>query len=131
MRTTNYALTMNLLGNILWLLFGGLFSFFAYLFGGFLLCCTIVGIPWGLQLFKLAPAVLAPFGKRVETTPASGGCLALFCNIVWILSGGLGLALGHIALGILLFLTIIGIPFAKQHFKLVEVSLMPFGKRIV
>ncbi|TCJ18634.1 YccF domain-containing protein [Flaviaesturariibacter flavus] len=122
---------MNLLGNIIWIIFGGLFAFFAYVFGGILLCCTVVGVPWGLQLFKLAPAVLAPFGKRIVSAPSAGGCLALFCNIVWILCGGLGLAIGHIVLGILFFITIIGIPFARQHFKLVEVSLMPFGKRVV
>ncbi|RYY96163.1 MAG: YccF domain-containing protein [Chitinophagaceae bacterium] len=122
---------MNLLGNIIWLVFGGLFTALGYIIGGFLLCCTIVGIPWGLQLFKLAPAVLAPFGKQIVSEPTGGGCLALFCNIVWILFGGLGLAIGHIVLGILFFITIIGIPFARQHFKLVEVSLMPFGKRVV
>jgi uncharacterized membrane protein YccF (DUF307 family) len=74
--------------------------------------------------------VLWPFGKTVVSTAGSGGCLTLLLNILWILSGGLWLAIGHICFGILLFVTIIGIPFAKQHFKLVEISLMPFGKRI-
>jgi uncharacterized membrane protein YccF (DUF307 family) len=122
---------MNLLGNIIWLVFGGLFAFFSYICGGIVLCITIIGIPFGLQLFKLAPAVLAPFGKEIVSTPSSGGCLATLCNIIWIFSGGLGMALGHIILGAFFYITIIGIPFGRQHFKLVEVSLMPFGKRII
>lgn len=121
---------MNLLGNILWLIFGGLISALGYLLGGVALCCTIVGIPWGIQCFKLAGLVLWPFGKQVINKNSNSGCLSLFCNIVWLLCGGLGVALSHIFFGILLFITIIGIPFARQHFKLIEISLMPFGKTI-
>lgn len=121
---------MNTIGNIIWLIFGGLISALGYVWGGFILCCTIVGIPWGLQCFKIAGLVLWPFGKQVVNTESRHGCLSLFCNIIWLLCGGLGIALSHIFFGILLFITIIGIPFARQHFKLIEISLMPFGKTI-
>ncbi|MGN6163961.1 MAG: YccF domain-containing protein [Flavisolibacter sp.] len=122
---------MNTLGNIIWLLFGGLFSVLGYCVGGFALCLTIIGIPFGLQCFKLAGFVLWPFGRRAVSTASSGGCLSVLLNIVWIVCGGLWIAIGHIVFGFLLFITIIGIPLARQHFKLVEISLMPFGKTIV
>ena len=122
---------MNTLGNIIWLIFGGLISALGYLAGGIILCLTIVGIPFGLQCFKLAGVVLWPFGRMAVNTSSASGCLPLLLNIIWILCGGLWLAIGHIAFGILLLLTIIGIPFARQHFKLIEISLMPFGKQIV
>ncbi|MEP6676559.1 MAG: YccF domain-containing protein [Ferruginibacter sp.] len=122
---------MNSLGNIIWLIFGGLFSALGYIIGGFVLCITVVGLPWGLQCFKIAGLVLMPFGKKVVSNSNSSGCLSLFCNIIWICCGGLYTALVHICFGILFAITIIGIPFARQHFKLVEVSLMPFGKSII
>jgi uncharacterized membrane protein YccF (DUF307 family) len=122
---------MNLLGNIIWLLFGGLFAAIGYFFGGILLCITIVGIPWGLQCFKLAGLVLMPFGKKVVSDSRSSGCLSTLCNIIWIFSGGLYTAIVHIVMGLLLYITIIGIPWGKQHFKLVEISLAPFGRRVV
>ncbi len=122
---------MNLLGNIIWLLFGGLFSALGYFVGGFVLCLTIIGIPFGLQCFKLGVLMLWPFGKQVVSTTTNTGCLPLLLNIIWILCGGLWLAIGHVVFGLLLFITIIGIPFARQHFKMVEIALMPFGKEIV
>ncbi|HEY0039699.1 MAG TPA: YccF domain-containing protein [Flavisolibacter sp.] len=122
---------MNTLGNLLWLLFGGLITALGYLVGGAVLCCTIIGIPFGLQCFKLAGFILWPFGRMAVSTSSSGGCLAVLLNIVWILCGGLWIAIGHIVFGLLLAITIIGIPFARQHFKLVEISLVPFGKKIV
>ena len=122
---------MRTLGNIVWLIFGGLYSAIGYVFGGFGLCLTIIGIPFGLQCFKLAAFVIWPFGRMAVSTPTSGGCLILFLNIIWIVIAGLWLAIGHVFFGLLLCLTIIGIPFGKQHFKLVEISLMPFGKTIV
>jgi uncharacterized membrane protein YccF (DUF307 family) len=79
----------------------------------------------------MAGFVLWPFGRKAVTNPSSSGTISVFLNIIWIVFGGVWLALTHIAFGILLFITIIGIPFARQHFKLVEISLMPFGKRIV
>jgi uncharacterized membrane protein YccF (DUF307 family) len=122
---------MNALGNIIWLLFGGLLSALGYIIGGAVLCFTIVGIPFGLQCFKLAGFILWPFGRMAVSTSAGSGCLYLVLNIIWIIVGGLWLAIGHIFWGLLLCITVIGIPFGKQHFKLIEVSLMPFGKTIV
>lgn len=121
---------MNLIGNIIWLIFGGFIAALGYFFGGLVLCITVVGIPWGLQCFKIAGFVLWPFGKQVVSNTANTGCLSLCCNIIWLLCGGIYTALVHIVFGILLFITVIGIPFARQHFKLVALSLMPFGKSI-
>ncbi|MGB4843387.1 MAG: YccF domain-containing protein [Ferruginibacter sp.] len=121
---------MNPLYNLLWLIFGGFFAALGYLWGGIILCITVVGIPWGLQCFKLAGLVLWPFGKKVVSSSNDTGCLTILANIVWLLSGGLYTALMHIFFGLLLTITIIGIPFAKQHFKLIEISMMPFGKTV-
>ena len=121
---------MNLTGNLIWLIFGGFFSALGYFFGGILLCITVVGIPWGLQCFKMAGLVLWPFGKEVVISSNDTGCLSLLFNIIWLLSGGLYTALVHIFFGLMLSITIIGIPFARQHFKLIEISMMPFGKTI-
>jgi uncharacterized membrane protein YccF (DUF307 family) len=121
---------MNLSGNIIWLIFGGFAAALGYFFGGIVLCLTVVGIPWGLQCFKIAGLVLWPFGRQVVSDSGNTGCLSVVFNIVWLLCGGLYTALVHVVFGILLFITIIGIPFARQHFKLVELSLMPFGKTI-
>lgn len=122
---------MNGIGNILWLLFGGLWAALGYLVGGSVLCVTIVGIPWGLQCFKLAGLVLWPFGRQVVSSSQQSGCLNSLFNIIWILCGGWYTALVHIVMGILLSLTIIGIPWGRQHFKLIEISLMPFGKTVI
>jgi uncharacterized membrane protein YccF (DUF307 family) len=121
---------MDLFGNLIWLIFGGLLAALGYLIGGLVLCITIVGIPWGLQCFKLAGLVLWPFGKRVISDSQNAGCLSMFCNIIWILFGGWYTALVHLVMGLILCITIIGIPWGKQHFKLIEISLMPFGKRV-
>lgn len=121
----------NLLGNIIWVIFGGLFAALGYFVGGFLLCITIIGIPFGLQCFKIGLFVLRPFGLAAVTTDSSAGCLSLIFNVLWILWGGLAAAFSHLVFGCILCLTIIGIPFGLQHFKLIEVSLMPFGKSIV
>jgi uncharacterized membrane protein YccF (DUF307 family) len=122
---------MNTVGNLIWLVFGGFVTALGYVIGGAILCFTIVGIPFGLQCFKLAVFILWPFGREAVGTPSSGGCLVTLLNIIWLLFGGLWIAIAHIIFGLLLFITIIGIPFGRQHFKLVEISLMPFGKRIV
>jgi len=122
---------MNFIGNLIWIIFGGLFAALGYFFGGIILCITIIGIPFGLQCFKIAGMVLAPFGRKVMNTESASGCLSLFANIIWLLFGGLWTALNHLIWGIILAITIVGLPFAKQHFKLIELSLMPFGKKIV
>ncbi len=122
---------MNFIGNLIWLIFGGLAAALGYIAGGFVLCITVVGIPWGMQCFKIASLVLWPFGKKVVSGGSGTGCLSLFCNIIWLLCGGLYTAFIHLVFAALLFITIIGIPFAKQHIKLMELSFMPFGKRVV
>jgi uncharacterized membrane protein YccF (DUF307 family) len=122
---------MNLLGNLIWLIFGGLFAALGYAIGGLILCFTIIGIPFGLQCFKLAAMVMFPFGKKVVTRDSASGCFSLFANIIWLLCGGIWTAVNHLFWGIVLALTIVGIPFARQHFKLIELSMMPFGKTII
>ncbi len=122
---------MNLLGNIIWLLFGGLFIAFEYLVASIILIITIIGIPFGIQTLKLAYLSLWPFGKEVITTDYNSGCLNTLMNILWLVFGGIWIAISHLLFGILLAITIIGIPFAKQHFKLAGVALSPFGKEIV
>ena len=122
---------MGLIGNLIWFIFGGFFAAVGYFIGGLALCITIVGIPWGLQCFKMAALVLWPFGKRVISDSRQVGCLSTLCNLIWILFGGWYTALVHIVMGLILCLTVIGIPWGRQHFKLIEISLMPFGKRVV
>ena len=122
---------MNTLGNIIWLLFGGFIAALGYFFGGLVLCLTIIGIPFGLQCFKIGVFVLWPFGRAAVGTTSGSGCINLVLNLIWIVCAGFWIAITHIVFGLLLLITIIGIPFARQHFKLVEISLMPFGKTIV
>lgn len=122
---------MNFLGNLIWLIFGGFFAALGYFVGGIVLCVTIIGIPFGLQCFKLAGLVLWPFGKQVVSNTSQTGCLSVLANIIWILVGGIGVTVTHLVMGALLYITIIGIPWGRQHFKLLEISLMPFGKKIV
>ena len=123
---------MSTLGNILWIILGGgIILFFQYLIGGFVLCITIIGIPFGLQCIKLSYLALVPFGKEVRESEKSSGCLSIAMNVIWILAGGIGIALTHIIFGLLCAITIIGLPFAKQHMKLAALSLVPFGKEVV
>jgi uncharacterized membrane protein YccF (DUF307 family) len=122
---------MNSIGNLLWLIFGGFFSAIGYFVMGFAFCVSIIGIPFGIQCFKIGMLVLWPFGKKVVTTSSSGGCLSLLFNIIWIFTGGLYTAVVHLVFAVLLFISIIGIPFGRQHLKLVELTLAPFGKAIV
>lgn len=121
---------MKLLGNILWLIFGGLITAIEYIVASILLMITIIGIPFGLQTLKLAGVALWPFGVKVTSGKSDAGCLATLMNIIWILIGGIWIALSHVFFGVLLAITIIGIPFARQHFKLAGLALAPFGKRI-
>ena len=121
---------MSILGNIIWFVFGGVLIFLEYLVSGLLLCVTIVGIPFGVQCIKLSVLGLTPFGKTVSDGPSSTGCLSVVMNIIWILIGGIWISLTHLIFGILFGITIVGIPFAKQHFKLAALALTPFGKRL-
>lgn len=123
---------MRLLGNILWIILGGgIFIFFEYLIGGLILCLTIIGIPFGVQCFKLSVLGLLPFGREVVTREHRTGCLSIVMNVLWILFGGLEIALTHIFFAILCAITIIGLPFAKQHIKLASLALTPFGKSVI
>ena len=117
--------------NILWLLLGGIFTAVEYIASSLAMMITIIGIPFGLQTLKLSLLALCPFGKRIETTPEAGGCLSIIMNIIWILIGGIWISLTHLLFGIVLCITIIGIPFGRQHFKLAGLALSPFGKHIV
>jgi uncharacterized membrane protein YccF (DUF307 family) len=119
---------MSTLGNVLWIVLGGgILLFIEYLLGGIVLCLTIIGIPFGIQCIKLSMLALVPFGKRVEGGRSSSGVLAVVMNILWIFSGGIALVLTHLLFGLLCALSIVGIPFAKQHGKLAALSLTPFG----
>lgn len=122
---------MRFLGNLIWLIFGGILIAIEYLFASILLMLTIVGIPFGLQTLKFAGLALWPFGQRVVTHERSNGCIYLIFNVIWILVGGFWIAVSHLLLGLVFFITIIGIPFAKQHFKMAGLALTPFGKDVV
>ncbi len=122
---------MNLIANLIWIVLGGLVSAIGYFVGGVVLCCTVVGIPFGLQCFKLAEFMLWPFGRKVVYSNSSGGCLQTFANLIWILFGGFWVALAHFIFGLLLCITIIGLPFGRKHFQMIELSMMPFGKKIL
>ncbi len=122
---------MNIIGNILWIILGGgIFIFLEYFIGGLFLCFTIIGIPFGIQAFRLAFLSLAPFGQTVTSSSKSEGCLSTLMNIIWILVGGIWVALTHVLFAVIMAITIIGIPFAKQHMKLASFSFTPFGRDI-
>ena len=122
---------MSLLGNLLWLVFGGLAMSLSYLVLGLAYCVTIIGIPIGLQLFKLARLSLFPFGSEVTIGAEASGCLSLLLNLLWIVFGGLEMALTHAVIGLLFCITIVGIPFGMQHFKLARLALTPFGRGVL
>ena len=121
---------MNAIGNILWIVFGGFIIAIEYVISSVLLMITIIGIPFGLQTLKLADLALWPFGRDTRSNSYSSGCLSVIMNLIWIIVGGFWIFLTHIALGILLSITIIGIPFGRQHFKLAALSLTPFGREV-
>ncbi len=121
---------MSFLLNIIWFLLGGFLVFLAYLVGGLILCLTIIGIPFGIQCFKLSILGLAPFGKEIRDTEPPGGALAVIMNIIWILLPGLELALIHLFLAAVFAITIIGLPFAAQHLKMTRLAILPFGFRV-
>ena len=118
---------MSIIGNIIWFIFGGIFSGICWYIVGILWCLSIVGIPIGLQCFKLGRLSFLPFGKRIELSSKTS---SLLLNILWIIFGGIELALTHVSFGLILCITIIGIPFGMQHFKLAKLALLPFGAQI-
>ncbi len=122
---------MKFLGNIIWLICGGLITAVEYLISSLVLMVTIIGIPFGVQTLKLGMLALWPFGSKVTDNGNSGGCLCLIMNVIWIVVGGFWICLTHLGFGLLLCITIIGIPFGRQHFKMAALALAPFGKNIV
>lgn len=118
---------MSFLGNLIWLIFGGFVAGLGYILGGLVLCLTIIGIPFGLRVISLGVATLAPFGKAVVPRERGDGCLPLLFNIIWIVLFGWEIAIAHLVGAGLLAITIIGIPFAKQHIKLIPISFAPFS----
>ncbi len=119
---------MSLLGNILWLIFGGLLAGLGYIIGGLLLCITIIGIPFGLQSIKIGVATFTPFGKEIVEGENANSPLRVIFNIIWIILFGWEIAIAHLVSAFILGITIIGIPFALQHIKLIPLALLPFGR---
>ena len=119
---------MNLIGNILWFVCGGCLSGLAWLISGFLWCLTVIGIPYGKQCFKFASLSFFPFGKAVVY---GGGAVSTLANIFWIIFFGIPMVLGNLLTGLLWCVTIVGIPFGRQFFKIARLSLTPFGARII
>lgn len=121
---------MKFIGNILWLLCGGLIISLYYILGGLFFCITVIGIPFGLQLIKIGQFAFWPFGHEIQSGPNDGGCLSILMNVIWILVGGIEIATLHLTFGVFCCITIVGIPFGIQHFKMALLALIPFGKKI-
>ena len=122
---------MSVLGNIIWLVFGGFFMALEYLVSGFLLCCTIIGIPFGLQVFKIGLVALLPFSQTTVVEEGSRSCLEIIMNVIWFFIGVIWIAFSHLGWGLLFCITIVGIPFGIQHFKLMRVALFPFHRTVI
>ncbi|MDX1448144.1 MAG: YccF domain-containing protein [Acidimicrobiia bacterium] len=121
---------MGVILNLIWLIVAGIELAIAYVVAGVLLMITVVGIPFGLQAFKLAGFALWPFGKAVVRTKTPG-LLAGIGNLLWVVLAGWWLALAHIVTGIILCLTLIGIPMGIANFKMVGLAFAPFGREVV
>jgi len=119
---------MSTLGNIIWLICGGLLAGLGYILGGLSLCLTIVGIPFGIQSIKLGFATFTPFGKNVVERKDANSTLRIIFNVIWLVLFGWEIAVAHLTSALILAITIIGLPFAKQHIKLVPLALLPFGR---
>lgn len=119
---------MNFIGNIIWLLIGGIIAFVGWVLAGLILCVTVIGIPFGVQCFKIAQFVLWPFGKEIELGHFGAG--GLIFNIIWLIFFGWEFAIAHLIIGAIFCITIVGIPFGIQHFKFAKLGLIPFGAKI-
>ncbi len=122
---------MKTLGNIIWVVFGGVFIAIEYVLASVVMMISIIGIPFGIQSLKLAEVALWPFGKRIVHEESSSGCLSALMNVIWFFVGGLPIVLTHLLFGLLFYITIIGIPFGSQHFKLMKLAFTPFGKEVI
>ena len=118
---------MRILGNIIWIILGGLLSALGWIVVGLLWCITVIGLPVGLQCFKMASISLNPFGKEIRY---EGGAVSLLLNIIWLFAGGLELAFANAVFGLLLCITVVGIPFGMQFFKIAKLALFPFGAMV-
>lgn len=125
-----HFIDMKTLGNIVWLVFGGILIALMYYIAGFVLCITIIGIPFGLQLFKLGTYTFWPFGYELGDKPNEPGCFSIVFNVLWIMLGWWEIAIAHALFGALLCITIVGFPLGLAHFKIALASLLPFGKEI-
>ncbi|MDE6578470.1 MAG: YccF domain-containing protein [Muribaculaceae bacterium] len=121
---------MNILLNIIWIVFGGFMIAIEYAVSSLLMMITIVGIPFGLQTLKLAVVALWPFGTKIVDGNWPSGCLAGVMNLIWWFIGGIPIALTHLLWGIIFSITIVGLPFGMQHFKLMRLALFPFGNSV-
>ncbi len=122
---------MKIIGNLIWLIFGGILIAIEYFIGSIALMLTIIGIPFGIQTLKLGALAMWPFGRDTRVDVRASGCLYILMNVLWLICGGVWIALTHAVFGLLLCFTIIGIPFGMQHFKLTAIALNPFGRDIV
>ena len=122
---------MKVLGNVLWLVLAGWWLALAYVVAGVLNCITVIGIPFGLQSFKLAGYALWPFGRGVVDRPGARAAVGGVGNILWLVLGGLGLAISHVVAGLLLCVTIVGLPLGIASMKMSILALTPFGKQVV
>jgi len=129
---------MKAIGNFLWFVFGGFLMGLGWWLAGIICAITIVGIPCAKSCFVIGQFAFLPFGKeaisRVElngTEDVGTGVLGMIGNVLWFLVAGIWLAIGHVVTACACFITIIGIPFGIQHFKLAELALAPVGKTIV
>jgi len=118
---------MSFIGNIIWFIFGGFFLGLSWALVGLLWCITLVGAPLGVQCFKFAALAFSPFGKDVRF---GGGGGSVILNILWLIFGGLALAAEAALVGLIFCVTIVGIPFGLQYFKLAKLALSPFGSTI-
>lgn len=119
---------MKTIGNLLWFLFGGAVSGLLWLLAGIFCCITVIGIPLGMQCFKFASLSFWPFGKEIIY---GGGAISTLANVIWILCCGLWMAVINLVFGLVWCITVIGIPFGKQFFKIAKLSLTPFGASII
>ena len=121
---------MKTLGNLIWLLFGGILIALIYYMVGLVMCITLIGIPFGIQLFKLGTYSLWPFGHELVYKPQEPGCVTILMDVIWIMLGWWEIAILHLVFGLFFCITIIGIPWGMQHFKMAFASLIPFGKEV-
>lgn len=119
---------MSFLGNLIWLIFGGFIAGMGHILGGLVICLTIVGIPFGMQAIKIGRATMTPFGKEIVESEHANSPLRILFNVIWIILFGWEIAMAHFASALILAVTIIGLPFAKQHLKLIPIALLPFGR---